>query len=35
MLGNLFDKFHFEQLFKNQVIIEKKNSISLNYVIKS
>ena len=24
MPGNLFDKFHFEQLFKNQVIIKKK-----------
>ena len=23
MPGNLFDKFHFEQLFKNQVIIKK------------
>ena len=35
MLGNLFDKFHSQQLFKNQVIIIKKNAISLNYVIKS
>ena len=34
MLGNLFDKFHSQEIFKNQVII-KKNSISLNYVIKS